>query len=137
MEPLYIECHLFDRQEDQKVIIYRITEERVMDHTLYVLKATVDDGTSDKPIWKACGSYHYFDQVVNEIYRLLSKMEEEKGFAAPDMATDFLAFITNKVEEKSSYIFVLGRPKQKALLPQRAAEHEWIDFSTMKEMSKI
>jgi hypothetical protein len=137
MEPLYIECHLFDRQADQKVIIYRITEERVMDHTLYVLKCTIDDESSDKPIWKACGSYHYFDQVVNEVYRLLSKMEEEKGFVAREMSTDFLQFINNKVEEKSNYIFVMGRPKPKTPLPERAAGHEWIDFATMKEMSKV
>jgi hypothetical protein len=136
MEPLYFECHLFDRQTDEKVIIYRITQERVMDHTLYVLKCADDVEASEKPKWKASGSYHYFDQVVKEVYRILSRMEEEKGITRRGTETDFVSYVNNKIENKSNYLFIRGTSKSKKPLQHLPDGNDWIDFSTMKELSK-
>ena len=136
MEPLYIECHHFHAQNENDVIIYRITEERVMDHILFVLKYAVDDPASQKPHWKASGSYHYLDQIISELYRLLYKMEEEKGNKCVEKQTDFLAFINNKIEDGAGYLYVYGSRKNKKGNVEKLPEHDGLDFCTMKELTK-
>ena len=134
MEPLYFECHHFDPKNDETIIVYRVTEERVMDHTLYVLKSTIDE-QNPKPKWKSCGSYHYLDQVLKEVYSILCRLEEEKGNRCKDYLTDFLSIVNNRIEENDNYLYVYGTARKKIEV-EKTVTTDWIDFANMKEVSK-
>lgn len=135
MDALYFECHHFHGAQEDDIIVYRITEDRVKDHTLYVLKYAIDEPDRTKVDWKASGSYHYLDQVITEVYHLLHKAEHENGNHCKDLSTDFLAMVTSKIEENVHYIYLYGSRKQKRKSEFTLSHEHAIDFCTLKEIS--